>query len=201
MKNEADVDIMLLKRIQDNDSHAFEILFQKYHAPLCLFASKYTRDMDTAQEMVQNLFVYLWENRAMVHVGHSVKAYLQTAVRRNCIRYMQKRRSEVSLDELPEEGYAVEEMYDSLELKELYQQLLEAIEQLPDQCKKIFKMSRFEDMKYAEIARALQISVKTVEAQMGKALKILRKKFENQLLVLWLFLYDVKRQPIPCLVD
>ena len=190
MKSELDVDRMLLKRIRGNDSDAFEILFHKYHVPLCLFASQYTYDMDTAQEIVQNLFVYLWDKRAAVHVEYSVKAYLQTAVRRNCIRHMQRRRSEVSLDELPEDGYAVEEMYDSLELKELYQQLLEAIELLPDQCKRIFKMSRFEDMKYAAIARELQISVKTVEAQMGKALKILRKKFENHLLVLWLFLYQ-----------
>jgi len=190
MKSEVDVDIMLLKRIRENDSRAFEILFQKYHAPLCLFASKYTCEMDSAQEIVQNLFVYLWENRAVVHVEHSVKAYLQSAVRRNSIRYMQKRRSEVSINELPENSYVVEELYDSLELKELYQQLLEAIDLLPDQCKKIFKMNRFEDKKYAEIARELQLSIKTVEAQMGKALKILRNKFENNLLVLWLFLYQ-----------
>ncbi len=183
---ERELDIMLLNSIQKGDALAFELLFNKYYAPLCLFAVKYTHDLDSAREVVQNLFVYLWENRTTVHVDFSLKAYLTTSVRRNCIRFVQQRHPVLSIDIIPEDEYATDNLSDSLELDELYRQLLAAIEQLPLQCKKIFKLSRFEEMKYSEIAVQLDISVKTVEAQMGKALKLLRKKFGNHVLVLWI---------------
>ena len=174
-----DSDMMLLNGILQNDSQTFELLFRKYYAPLCLVAANYTHDMDSAREIVQNLFVYLWENRAKVRIEQSIKAYLLSAVRRNSIRFIQQRRTHLSIDALPEDSHLADELYDSLELDELYCQLLHAIEQLPEQCKKIFKLSRFEEMKYADIASTLNISVKTVEAQMSKALKLLREKFET----------------------
>ena len=172
-----DLDKTLWNSIQDSDAHAFELLFRKYYAPLCRFAVNYTHDMDAAREVVQELFVYLWENRTAAHIEHSVKSYLTSAVRRNSIRYVQQQRPSLPLDAFPEDYFIAEELVDSIETEELYRQLLEAIEQLPPQCEKIFRMSRFDDMKYAEIARELNISVKTVEAQMGKALKMLREKF------------------------
>ena len=175
------LDMMLLNGIRQNDSQAFELLFRKYYAPLCLFAASYTHDMDSARDIVQDLFVYLWENRATVCIEHSVKAYLVSAVRRNSIRFMQQRRPTLSIDTLPEDSHLADDLYDSLEMDELYRQLLHAIEQLPDQCKKIFKLSRFEEMKYTDIADTLNISVKTVETQIGKALKVLRGKFRNRL--------------------
>ena len=173
-----EIDIKLLNRIRQNDSQAFELLFKKYYAPLCLFATNYTNDLDNARDVVQNLFVYLWENRATVHIVHSVKAYLVSAARRNSIRLIKQHRATLSINMLPEDSHLADNLHDSLELDELYTQLLEAIEQLPEQCKRIFKLSRFEEMKYAEIASTLHISVKTVEAQMSKALKQLRKRFK-----------------------
>ena len=172
-----DLDKTLLNSIREGDAHAFELLFKKYYAPLCRFATQYTRDMDNARDVVQNLFVYLWENRATVRVDHTVKSYLASAVRRNSIRFVQQQRAKLSLDDIPEDSCIDEELYDSLEMEDLYRQLNEAIEQLPPQCQKIFRMSRFDEMKYAEIAQALNISIKTVEAQMGKALKFLRQRF------------------------
>ena len=88
-------------------------------------------------------------------------------------------------------------MYDSLELDELdelYKQLLNAIEQLPEQCKKIFKLSRFEELKYSEIAEKLGLSVKTIETQMGRALKMLREKFKNKISILWVLLFKPCRK-------
>ena len=179
MENE--LDKMLLNRIREGDPHAFELLFNKYYASLCLFAAKFTNDMDSAREVVQSLFVYLWENHAGLQIEQSIKAYLFAAVRRNCIRHVQQQRHLISIDDLPEDCHIADEFHDSLELEELHRQLHHVIEQLPAQCQKIFKMSRFEEMKYAEIAQTLQLSVKTVEAQMGKALKIIRKKFDAHL--------------------
>ncbi|MDR1666170.1 MAG: RNA polymerase sigma-70 factor [Bacteroidales bacterium] len=170
--NENDLD--LLGRIQKGDSHAFGLLFGKYYAPLCLWAVKFVHDMDTARDLVQDLFVYIWENREKLVIGQSVKAYLTTSVRYNCVRYLHKQSSGVSIDLLAESKEIPDCIYDALELEDLYRQLMNAIERLPEQCKKIFKLHRFEDLTYAEIAARLQISVKTVEAQMGKALKLLR---------------------------
>ena len=171
------LDKALLDSIRAGDSHAFELLFKKYYATLCLFAVKYTNDMDSAREVVQNVFVYLWENRATLHIEHSVKSYLASAIRRNSIRFVQQQHSFVSIDTLPEDSHIADDLHDSLELEDLNRQLHETIELLPDKCKQIFKMSRFENMKYSEIANKLNISIKTVEAQMGKALKFLRSKF------------------------
>jgi len=173
---ECELDMTLLNSIKEGDPNAFELLFNKYYAPLCLFAAKFTHDMDAARDVVQNLFMYLWENRETLHIEQSVKAYLTSAVRRNSIRLVQQQRHVQSIEDLPEDSHITDELYDSLELEELNRQLLEAIKKLPPQCSKIFKMSRFYEMKYAEIARELNISVKTVEAQMGKALKFLREK-------------------------
>lgn len=187
-------DMILMDRIRQGDAHAFELLFKKYYASLCLFAVKFTGIiLDDARDIVQNLFMVLWENRAVVRIEYSVKGYLTSAVRRNCIRFMQQRRSTVSLDDLPEDSHIADELHDSLELEELYWQLLKTIEQLPPQCQKIFRMSRFEDMKYAEIAQELNISVKTVEAQMGKALKFLHTKLDHHLL-LWIIVKNANQE-------
>ena len=136
----------------------------------------HTHDLDTAREVVQELFVYLWENRTTVCIDHSVKSYLTSSVRHNSIRYVQQQRPTLPLDAFPEDYFIAEALADSIEMEELSRQLYEAIAQLPAQCQKIFRMSRFDEMKYAEIADVLAISVKTVEAQMGKALRILRVK-------------------------
>ncbi|MCL1821453.1 MAG: RNA polymerase sigma-70 factor [Prolixibacteraceae bacterium] len=172
---EHELDMMLYNSIKEGNAHAFELLFMKYYTPLCLFAAKYTHDIDVARDVVQNLFVYLWENRLALRIENSVKSYLISAIRRNSIRLVQQQRPVQSKN-----SHIAEELYDSLELEELNRQLHNAIEQLPSQCKKIFKMSRFDEMKYAEIARKLDLSIKTVEAQMGKALKLLRNKFRHE---------------------
>ena len=173
-----ELDMALWNSIKDGDAKAFELLFKKYYASLCLFAVKYTNDMDSAREVVQNLFVYLWENRTTVNIAYSIKSYLTSATRRNSIRLVEQRRPFVPIDTLHEDTHIADELHDSLELEELNQQLNATIEKLPDKCKQIFKMNRFDEMTYSEIARKLNISVKTVEAQMGKALKFLRSKIK-----------------------
>lgn len=177
---ERDSDIALWKTIQNGDSLAFELLFRKYYPSLCIFAARITGNMDSAREVVQNLFVRLWENRTNIHIDHSLKSYLTVSVRRNCIRYVQQSHSVLSIDTLVDSEDLAETLSDSMELEELTRQLHDAIESLPDSCRKIFKLSRFTGLKYAEIAKSLGISVKTVEAQMGKALKLLRGKIRTE---------------------
>ena len=186
---EQESDLLLLNGIQKGDSDAFELLFRKYYASLCVFAVKYIHDSDSAREIVQDLFVSLWENRANIGIEKSLKSYLTVAVRHNCVRFLKQQNANRPIDTLSENEYPEDYLYDSLELDELYKQLLNAIEQLPEQCKKIFKLSRFEELKYSEIAEKLGLSVKTIETQMGRALKMLREKFKNKISILWVLLF------------
>jgi RNA polymerase sigma-70 factor (ECF subfamily) len=141
-----------------------------------MFAAKIAGNMDFAREIVQDLFVYLWENRKDICINYSMKSYLTTSVRRNSIRFIQQPCTVLSIDTLTDSEDIAETLSDPIELEELHRQLQNAIESLPAQCRKIFKLSRFRGLKYAEIAEQLGISVKTVEAQIGKALRLLREK-------------------------
>jgi RNA polymerase sigma-70 factor, ECF subfamily len=167
------------QKIRNGDIKAFESLFKKYYAPLCQFAAGYVKDKDTAEEIVQDFFYNYWKNRESMTVRISVKAYLYMAVRNNCLKYQrmmgvrQKHAEEVMA--VKQEIHEPDQ-YLQLETKELQQKIDEILGQLPERCSLIFRMSRYEGMKYREIAEALSVSVKTVEANMGKALQELREK-------------------------
>jgi RNA polymerase sigma-70 factor, ECF subfamily len=169
-----DIDLLIWDRVKSGDAGAYEILFRKYYAGLCLFAKQYTLDMSLAKEVVQDLFLYLWEYRRELAIHTSVKSYLYRAVRFNSIRkHENERKWIIPMDMLPESDDG--DFFDNMEYAELQEKILDAIESLPEQCQKIFKLSRFEQMKYAEIATHLNLSVKTIEAQMSKALKIVQQ--------------------------
>jgi len=180
-------DKLILKRLNEGDVSSFEILFKKYHQSLCIYAYRFTQDIDIAKEIVQNLFVYFWENRSSLEINTSLSAYLFQAVRNNSLREKARQSRFIALDVAFLEEEKIEEYYDSLELEELEKQLLNNIDKLPKKCATIFKMSRIERLKYTEIAQKLNISIKTVESQMGKALRILRLNFKYLLLILLTF--------------
>ncbi|MDP4289648.1 MAG: RNA polymerase sigma-70 factor [Bacteroidota bacterium] len=179
-------DKLILKRLNEGDVSSFEILFKKYHQSLCIYAYRFTQDIDIAKEIVQNLFVYFWENRSSIEINTSLSAYLFKAVRNNSLREKASQSRFIALDAAFLKEEKIDEFYDSLEIEELEKQLLDNIDKLPRRCAIIFKMSRIDRLKYAEIAQKLNISIKTVESQMGKALRILRSKFEYILLILLL---------------
>lgn len=145
--------------------------------------------MDDAREVVQELFIYLWENRDRISEKQSVQSYVYAALRYNSIRRF-KLRSKMSIEmtDIPEDELSVE-FQNELEYAELQEAVMDTIDSLPPRCQKIFKLSRFERQTYQEIAIYLNISPKTVEGQMRKALKILQKALENYLLVLILFVF------------
>jgi RNA polymerase sigma-70 factor, Bacteroides expansion family 1 len=185
-----DVDLLLWNKVKSGDDASYEILFRRYYPGLCLFAQRYTNDMFTAREVVQDLFIDLWEFRNDLSVTRSFKSYLFTAVKFNSIRRMQNdKKLWTPMDILPEPENA--QFADMLELAELEAKIMDAIESLPEQCRKIFKMSRFEQLKYAEIASQLQLSVKTIEAQMSKALKLIQNAFENEFIVACVLLLNI----------
>lgn len=160
----------LIQRINRDDKWAFEALFKANYAPLVVYARRFLNDQDAAEDVVQAVFVKLWERRAELKISNPV-AYLMRAVHNHCLNEIKKSRHHLSLDStLPFSNEVDEPPPDEA----LIAKVQEVIHQLPEQRQRIFRMSRFEGLKYREIAAVLGLSIKTVEAQMGKALQFLR---------------------------
>lgn len=167
----------------------FEGLFREHYQNLVSYSFFYLKDHAASEEAVQDVFFTLWQKREDLNISSSIKAYLYRSVRNHClnvikhieIRENYKEHNERSRMEVEGRGEQ------TLETKELELRIEKAIDQLPPERKRIFIMSRYEDMKYREIAYELGISVKTVEAQMGKALKFLREQLVDYL-PLWLYM-------------
>ncbi len=167
------------------DKGSFELLFRKFFPALMAFARKFLPDEDDAREVVHNVFINLWEKRESMDTSTSLKSYLFRSVHNRSLNVIRDRKK-FSSEEVPDlaSEVDVESQMDAMELED---KINKVIEGLPEKCREIFEMSRFEGLKYTEIAEKLNISVKTVENQMSKALKILRKKLADYLaLVVWL---------------
>jgi RNA polymerase sigma-70 factor, ECF subfamily len=152
---------------------------------LCYFAQKYVKDFETAKEIVQDSFISLWEKRDTIDMERPVKSYLTMIIHNKCTNYLRDNRKfdRFILDieklvDVPEY-----EDSDSMVENELKTKIDTAIEDLPDKCREIFFMSRFGNLKYQEIANKLQISVKTVETQMSKALQHMRVRLAEYISV------------------
>jgi RNA polymerase sigma-70 factor (ECF subfamily) len=173
------------------DEAAFEQVFKTHFKSLHAYAFTILRDDSQAEEIVQQVFFKLWDRADSLSITGSVTAYLYRAVHNESLNYIkhQKVKSEHRLHV----AYSMKNQADHASKKvlasELEKKLHEAMEELPEQCRTIFQMSRFEEMKYREIANRLDISVKTVENQMGKALRILRTKLVDFLPIL-IFLFN-----------
>jgi RNA polymerase sigma-70 factor (ECF subfamily) len=170
-------DAEIIGRIREGDVGQFESLFRSSYVSLVRYAKTLVRDYDAAEEIVQDLFFRLWKDKDKIQIESSLNGYLYRAVHNKCLHYFEHARvvekymHEIAIDF---EGSA-ESPVDLLNYRELQEKIAIILERLPEKCGKIFCMSRFEGLKYSEIAERLSISVKTVEANMGKALKEFRK--------------------------
>lgn len=172
---------MAIRKIRQGDIHAFEELFRKYYENLCQWAYRYLQDADSSEEVVQDLFYHLWRDRASLNIRVSVKSYLYRAVSNNCIMILKKQSRRRAIEaELAQEPQAAQvQPADVLETSEIREVVNKTLEDLPGRPATIFRMSRYEGLKYREIAERLSISVKTVEANMGKALKMFKKNLQE----------------------
>ncbi len=166
------------------DDRTFEAVFREYFSTLSLFALKYVPDMDTAKEIVHAVFLNLWEKREQMDAGKSLKAYLFTSVYNRSLNYIrdQKKFRKDAIYDITAEMMASETASEPVETSELQQQINDALGTLPAKCRQIFEMNRFEGLKYRQISDQIDISVKTVEAQISKALRILRKELKDYFL-------------------
>jgi RNA polymerase sigma-70 factor, ECF subfamily len=169
------------------DEQVFEKLFVDWYGPLHAYARSVLKDESLAGEAVQAVFSRLWERREQLRIRASVKAYLYGSVYHECMSWLRREktrrvyRSGLLMRLGGQADRSTENAFDKAETGELEQRFQRALDKLPGQCKAIFQLSRFSELKYREIAEQLGISVKTVEAQMSKALKLLRNKLADYL--------------------
>lgn len=186
----------IFELIKNSDRKAYEQLFKMYYTPLVSFARNIIRDTDAAEDLVQEVFVKIWERKHTIDIKTSVKAYLYMAVKNHCLNKLKAEQRNAFLnDEMADDARVAtnntEEYANTIELSK---HIDNALSLLPPKCAAIFKMSRFEDKTYKEIAESLELSVKTVENQMGKALSILRGALSPYLsqMYLWLTIFFIK---------
>lgn len=159
------------------DISGFEALFQVNYQPLCVTAYRIVQDKDVAEDIVQDIFEKLWEKRESLTINSSLKAYLIQSAINQSLNYLKKNKNALSRESFY--SSAADENANTTEqaiaLKEVSRRADQAIRALPDACRTVFILSRYEQMSYKQIAEKLNISVKTVENQMTKALKHLRR--------------------------
>ncbi len=171
------------------DKTSFEELFRTYFTPLCSFAQKYVHDNDEAKDIIHQVFVGLWQKRDEVDLSKPLKSYLFTSVHNRCLNYIRDRKKLVQFDVPQHESElgAYLDSRDYLEAAETESKINQALAELPEKCREIFLMNRFDQLKYKEIAEKLNISVKTVETQMSRALKVLREKLSDLITILIIY--------------
>ena len=174
-------DSEIIRRINEGDIGQFETLFRSSYVSLVKYAGTLIKDPVTAEEIVQDLFFRLWQDRRKIKIESSLNGYLFRAVHNKCLHHIEHLKVvRRHANEIVSETDTVSETpADVLQYKELQSRIARVLEKLPERCGKIFCMSRFDGLKYSEIAEKLSVSVKTVEANMGRALKEFRKALLN----------------------
>ncbi len=179
-----------LDRLKKGDRIVFKNLFDEFYEPLCQYALIYVNDSSTAEEIVHELFIWLWEKRANLNIHTSLKSYLFSSVRNRCFNLKRDRKSQSFIDdvflELEDEVLHDISHHENLDLEQLQKLVQSAIDELPPKCREIFLLSRESELSYAQIAEELSVSKKTIENQMGIALKRLKEKLSPALfLFVW----------------
>lgn len=187
---------------QTLDQRQFEKLFRAHFEPLCRFARQYVPDRDAAQDICQKVFVHLWEKREEIDMERSVLAYLFTAVKNRCLNHIRdhkKYRSELLDVECGDIEIGITE--DHFALSELQHRIDQALATLPPKSRLVFEMSRYQGLRYQDIAAELDISQKTVEAHMSKAIRTLRVELGDYLTVLLLLGHSVSPQLVALVLE
>lgn len=194
------IEKQIIERLKRGDERAFRYIYDRHYVLLCRFAEQLLNDLPLAEEVVDDVIFYLWEHRTEVEITYSLRAYLIRAVRNRCLNELnslgnriESRVSSLSVAENLEflDAIFVEERTPLGHLleQELEDELLRRIDELPSECKAVFKKSRFEGKKYEEIAEELHISVNTVKYHIKNALAYLQEKMGAYLKLLIIYIF------------
>lgn len=172
-------DSSLIELLGTDSSQAIELMFKKYYAFLCLAIRRIISDEHVVEDLAQDVFMDVWRKRDALKITTSLPAYLRRAGVNKSLNYIRDQKIKWDdEDQLPLLASAQVDANKILEGEEMQQLVDRLIDSLPERCRLVFSLSRFEEMSYREIAEHLNISVKTVENQISKALKILREGLE-----------------------
>lgn len=180
MDNKEVEEVILIEGLKKQNQDVFDLVFSHYYSGLCAFANRYLNNRELAEDVVQDMFVKLWEKSATLNINTSLKAYLSTSVRNLCLDILKHQKvkeaykNQVKLQDTKEGEFGFP-FYIQWELEET---LDKALDKLPPRCRHIFEKSRFEGMSNNDIAEELQLSKRTVELQISNALKILRNELK-----------------------
>ena len=183
-----EINIEIFKRLKEGDEASFEIVFKSYFERLVSFANEYVYDKEIARGIAQETFVKLWEKRANINTEANINAYLYTLTKNSCLsylrhlktkqRYFEKRKKE--FEDLMLNYDALSQLnIDGIDFNSIEKIIKETVESMPPRCKEVFTLSRFEELSNKKIAEKLEISVKAVEANNSRAIKMLRKNLKN----------------------
>jgi RNA polymerase sigma-70 factor, Bacteroides expansion family 1 len=181
-------DQYLLENLRNSNQGVFELVFNFYYSGLVVFADKIMRNTAVSEDIVQSVFLKFWETRQTVEIK-SLKAYFVQCVKNKCIDHIRNQQVKSKFDAHyleTEVSLSEEDLWTKNELAHL---LEIAIADLPPRCREVFWMSRYENYKVSEIAEKLNISKRTVETQISKALKILRVKLIDYISLIFLYFF------------
>ncbi len=168
-------DIRLLERLERSDMQAYEEIFTRYYSTLCAYTRLYVRGGEIGENIIQDLMLWLWENRTTLHITESLSRYLFRATRNRCLKYLNHEMIERRvLGQLSEKLHDQFETPDFYVIEELQERIRKAVEQLPPSYREAFELNRFQHKTYEEIAILLNVSPKTVDYRIQQSLKILR---------------------------
>lgn len=171
---------LIFEQVKQGNVKTFEALFHHYYGFLCQYAEKFTQDSDVAEEIVQDFFVGVWEKKEDLKIETSVKSYFFRSIKNRCLNYLQHQKIKTSYTQkiLTETEFLNSDDDVFIEI-DLAKKIEESINSLPEKRREIFKLSRQDGLKYTEIAKKLNISIKTVETHMSLAIKSLRDKLKR----------------------
>ncbi|GAA4292367.1 RNA polymerase sigma-70 factor [Aestuariibaculum suncheonense] len=157
---------------------SFKGIYYSLYPRLLSFSLKYVKDQFVAEEVVEDCMLYLWERRKELESVKDLKSYLYTMVKNRCFTYLRNNHKEIPLEAVNYEAISQEDQY--IIEEETHAILMKAIEELPDKCKKVFKMSCIEGVRYKDIALEMDISVNTVKSQRSRAIELLKRSLKDQ---------------------
>lgn len=189
----AEIPTLSENRIQIKTRADFEVMYKTHYSALCSYAHGFLKDPDAAEEVVQEMMFRIWTGRESLVIETSLRSYLFRAVRNGCMNVLKHLniREEYKSFREREMGETQRSNEDEMIVSELEQKIREAIDHLPVERRKVFILSRYDGLTYGQIAEKLGLSVKTVENQMGKALKSLREELSDYLPWVALFFWKI----------